>query len=85
LWRSAEALERIRERLAEALGVAPEEVSAETSLADLGVDSLDLAEVVMDFEAEFELTLPAAAERIVTVGDVIRLIAERGGKDGPPT
>jgi len=84
LWRAVELLERVRERLAETLGVDPEEVTAETSLEDLGADSLDLAEVVMDFEEEFDLAISDAdAEGIVTVGDVIRSIAEREGEDGP--
>jgi len=81
LWRSAELLERVRERLAEALGVAPEEVTVETSLADLGADSLDVAEVVMDLEEELDLALSDdVAEGMVTVGDMIRYVAERARK-----
>lgn len=58
------------------MGVAREKVSMETSFVnDLGADSLDTVELVMEFEDEFELTIPDQdAEKIQTVGDAVSYI-----------
>lgn len=55
------------------LGVEESEVTHEASFAnDLGADSLDTVELIMEFEKEFELSIPDEdAEKIVTVGDAI--------------
>ncbi|MFK7924195.1 MAG: acyl carrier protein [Bacteroidia bacterium] len=55
------------------LGVEASEVTHEASFAnDLGADSLDTVELIMEFEKEFNLSIPdEAAEKIVTVGDSI--------------
>ena len=55
------------------LGVEESEVTPEASFAnDLGADSLDTVELIMEFEKEFNLSIPdEAAEKIVTVGDSI--------------
>jgi acyl carrier protein len=66
------------------LGVKTEQISRKTSFAeDLGVDSLDIVELVMEFEEEYGVTIPDdQAERIKTVGDAInileQLIRDRG-------
>ena len=65
----------------EQLGVNKEKVSSETSfINDLGADSLDQVELVMEFEDEFDLNIPdEEAEKILTVGDAIRYIEEKAG------
>jgi acyl carrier protein len=78
LWRSQQLLERLISHLAE-LGVDPEKIDAETSLTkDLGADSLDAVELVMELEEEFDLDIPNAdAEQIRTIGDYIRYLQNR--------
>lgn len=70
--------ERVRDIVVEELGVEPEEVTAEASfLDDLGADSLDIVELIMAFEEEFDLEIPdEEAENIGTVQDVIDYIEE---------
>lgn len=65
-------LERIKEITAEALGTEVSELTAETSFKDdLGADSLDLFELVMALEEEFEVEIPTDdLEQIKTLGDV---------------
>ena len=61
------------------LGVSRDKVSPETSFVnDLGADSLDQVELVMELEEEFDLSIPDEdAEKIQTVGDAIKYIKER--------
>lgn len=61
------------------LGVAKEEVSRESKFVDdLKADSLDVVELVMEFEDEFEVTIPDDDyEKIQTVGDAIDYIEEK--------
>lgn len=65
--------------VSEQLGVPKEEVSKESSFVDdLKADSLDVVELVMEFEDEFEVTIPDDDyEKIKTVGDAINYIEER--------
>ncbi|MDA7803723.1 acyl carrier protein [Crocinitomix sp.] len=58
------------------LGVAEDEVNAEASFTnDLGADSLDTVELIMEFEKEFNIAIPDdQAEKIQTVGDAISYI-----------
>ncbi len=65
--------------LAEQLGVDRADVSAEKSLAeDLNADSLDLTELVMTLEERFSIEVPQSeAEKLVTVGDIVRYIDQR--------
>jgi acyl carrier protein len=58
------------------LGVAEGEVTAEASFTnDLGADSLDTVELIMEFEKEFNIAIPDdQAEKIQTVGDAISYI-----------
>ncbi len=58
------------------LGVAEDEVTAEASFTnDLGADSLDTVELIMEFEKEFNIAIPDdQAEKIQTVGDAISYI-----------
>lgn len=70
-------VQRIKEIITEKLGVDPEEVTPEANfIADLGADSLDTVELIMEFEKEFEVSIPdEAAEKITTVGHAIQYIA----------
>ena len=69
-------LERIKEITVENLGISADEITENTSFKeDLGVDSLDLFELVMELEEEFEVEIPAEdLETLVTVGDVMNYI-----------
>ncbi|MCZ6835018.1 MAG: acyl carrier protein [Planctomycetota bacterium] len=64
--------------VAEQMGVDKSEISRETSFAnDLNADSLDTVELVMEFEDEFETSIPDEdAEKIQTVGHAIEFIAK---------
>ena len=69
---------RIRSIVSDQLGVATDEIRSESRIADdLGADSLDVVELVMQLEDEFDIEVPDdAAEAIRTVGDVERYVAE---------
>ena len=68
--------ERVKEIIVEQLGVEEDEVlPAAKFIEDLGADSLDTVELVMEFEEEFELNIPdEQAEKIKTVGEAIEYI-----------
>lgn len=69
-------LEKIQELVADGLGVDVEKVVPEASFKDdLGADSLDLFEMVMSLEDEFDVSIPTDdLEKLVTVQDVINYI-----------
>ena len=69
---------RVREIICEHLGVGEEEVTPEASfIEDLGADSLDIVELVMAMEEEFEVEIPdEEAEHIKTVQDAVNFINE---------
>ncbi len=71
--------DRIRKIIVEQLGVKPEQVTPEASFVDdLGADSLDTVELVMGFEEEFNFEIPDEdAERMQTVGDVLKYLQKR--------
>lgn len=68
--------DRVRKIIVEQLGVDLEEVKTEASFVeDLGADSLDVVELVMSFEEEFDLKIPDEdAEKIATVGNAVDYI-----------
>jgi acyl carrier protein len=74
----ASVAERVIEIVAEQLGVDKEKITPETSFVnDLGADSLDTVELVMELEEEFDINIPDdAAEKIQTVGQAIKFIEE---------
>jgi acyl carrier protein len=74
--------DRVKEIIVEQLGVNADQVTPEAKfIEDLGADSLDTVELVMAFEEEFGAEIPDEdAEKLQTVGDVIRYIEERGEK-----
>ena len=71
--------ERVTEIIVEQLGVSKEEVVPEASfIDDLGADSLDIVELVMAMEEEFDIEIPDEdAERIQTIADAVSYIRER--------
>jgi acyl carrier protein len=70
--------ERVVEIVSEQMGVAKDQISRETEfIKDLGADSLDTVELVMEFEEEFDIQIPdEEAEKIQTVGQAISYIQE---------
>ena len=66
---------KVIEIIGEQLGISTSELDEDTVLADLGADSLDLFELVMSFEDEFDVKIPVEdLEQIKTVGDVVNYI-----------
>ena len=76
--------DKIREIIVEQLGVSAEEVVPEASfIDDLGADSLDIVELVMGMEEQFQVEIPDEdAERMQSIGDAINYVEERtAGRD----
>ncbi|MCC6276670.1 MAG: acyl carrier protein [Oligoflexia bacterium] len=71
---------KVKNIIVEQLGVEPDRVKAEASfIDDLGADSLDIVELVMAMEEEFDLEIPdEAAEKLRTVGDVTKYLQSKG-------
>ena len=79
----AEEIEsKVKESIVSKLGVDESEVKPEASFTnDLGADSLDTVELIMEFEKAFGISIPDdKAEKIATVGDAINYIKENAGK-----
>ena len=72
---------KVTEIIVDKLGVEEEDVKPEASFTnDLGADSLDTVEMIMEFEKEFDVTIPDEdAEKISTVGDAITYLTENIG------
>lgn len=70
--------EKVKSIIIDKLGVEDSEITNEASFAnDLGADSLDTVELIMEFEKEFNISIPdEAAEKIVTVGDAVTYLTE---------
>ncbi len=77
----SETADRVKKIVVEHLGVEPEKVTPEASfIDDLGADSLDIVELVMAFEEEFNVEIPDdAAEKISTVKDATDYIDQNQG------
>ncbi|MCM8773186.1 MAG: acyl carrier protein [Candidatus Omnitrophica bacterium] len=71
--------ERLKDIIAEQLGVKKEEIKPESSfIDDLGADSLDTVELVMALEEEFGIEIPDEdAEKMTTVGEAIKYIESK--------
>jgi acyl carrier protein len=69
-------IDKIKKILADTLDVSEEEISADTNIAtDLGADSLDVVEILMSIEDEFEIEIPDnEIENIRTVGELVEFI-----------
>ena len=75
---SEEIFEKVKKIIVEQLGVAETSVTMEASfIDDLGADSLDIVELIMALEEEFDMEIPDSdAEKVVTVGDVVDYIKD---------
>lgn len=69
-------LEKVKKIIAGVLNVDPNEITEETTLVDdLGADSLDLFQIMMGIEEEFDIDVePEKVEKIATVGEAVDLI-----------
>ena len=76
-------LEKMKEIIADQLGVSEDEVTLEASLKeDLDADSLDLFELVMALEEEYDVEIPSDdLAELNTVGDVINYLKDKGVED----
>lgn len=68
--------EKLQQIIAEVLNIDPEEITMNTTFVDdLGADSLDVFQIIMGIEEEFDIEIPSEeAEKIVTVGDAVEQI-----------
>jgi acyl carrier protein len=77
----SEIAQKVKSIIVEKLGVEESEVTPEASFTnDLGADSLDTVELIMEFEKEFNISIPDdQAENISTVGQAISYLEENKG------
>lgn len=75
---SEEIFEKVKGVIVEQLGVAEGNITMKASfIDDLGADSLDIVELIMSLEEEFDIEIPDSdAEKVVTVGDVVEYIKD---------
>ena len=68
--------EKLKKIIAEVLNVDPDELTMETTFQDdLGADSLDVYQIIMGIEEEFDIEIPAeTAEQVTTVEDAVEMI-----------
>ena len=68
--------EKLQNIVAEVLNVEPDEITMDTTfIDDLGADSLDVFQIIMGIEEEFDIEIPSeVAEKIATVGDAVEQI-----------
>ena len=74
--------QKVKDIIVEQLSVNAEQVTPEAKfIEDLGADSLDIVELVMEFEEEFGVEVPDSdAEKLLTVGDVVKYIEDKQSK-----
>lgn len=74
----SEVAEKVNAIIVEKLGVDASQITNEASFTnDLGADSLDTVELIMEFEKEFDISIPdEQAEEIQTVGDAIKYLED---------
>lgn len=79
--------EQVKKIVKEQLGVEEEEIQmSSTFVDDLGADSLDIVELIMAFEEEFNIEIPdEKAEKIKTVEDVVKYIEDAKGDEAEST
>ena len=70
--------EKIRAMICEEYEIDEDEVTLETNLEDLNFDSLDMIEIAMDIEDEFNVEVPdEVLEKFVTIGDIVEFLENR--------
>ncbi|BAY21861.1 acyl carrier protein [Calothrix sp. NIES-2100] len=79
MTQETDVFEKVKKVVAEQLTVEADEIKPQSSfIDDLGADSLDIVELVMAFEEEFEIEIPDdAAEKILTVEDAVKYIKDK--------
>jgi acyl carrier protein len=76
--------ERVREEIADELGIGKDSIEMDSRLTELGADSLDKAALVLDLEQEFGIEVPDDdARKLFTVRDVVRYIERELPPAGP--
>ncbi len=77
----SELADKVKAIVVDQLGVAEDGITPEASFSDdLGADSLDTVELIMEFEKEFDISIPDEdAEKIATVGDAIEYLTKKSG------
>jgi len=77
----SELADKVKAIVVDKLGVSEESITHESSFTDdLGADSLDTVELIMEFEKEFDISIPDEdAEKIATVGNAIDYLTEKTG------
>ena len=75
----ADTFGKVKKIIVDLLGVDPDKVTSEARFReDLGADSLDLVELIMEFEEQFGATIPDEdAQKIMTVGQVVDYVEQR--------
>jgi len=75
----ADTFDKVKKIIVDLLGVDPDKVTPEARFReDLGADSLDLVELIMEFEEQFGETIPDEdAQKITTVGQVVHYVEQR--------
>ena len=68
--------EKLQNIIAEVLNIEPDEITMETTFVeDLGADSLDIFQIIMGIEEEFDIEIPAeSAEQVTTVEEAVEMI-----------
>ena len=78
----SDVAERVKAIIVDKLGVNEADVTDDATFTDLGADSLDTVELVMEFEKEFNIAIPDdVAEKIQTVGEAIKYLEENLNKN----
>lgn len=70
------AFEKIKRIMAEQLGLSENDITMDTSFEELGVDSLDLFQIIIEIEEEFSVQIEDA-ESIKTVGEAVKFVEDR--------
>jgi len=78
----SELADKVKALVVDKLGVAEDAISPDASFSDdLGADSHDTVELIMEFEKEFDVSIPDEdAEKIATVGDAIDYLTEKSAQ-----
>ncbi len=70
-------LEKVIEMLAEQLDCETSTLNAETELSTLGIDSLDVMQLLMTVEEEFDTEIEIGENKVAVIGDLVKLIEEK--------
>lgn len=70
------AFEKVKRIMAEQLGIDENDITMDTSFEELGVDSLDLFQIIIEIEEEFSVQIEDA-ESIKTVGEAVKFVEDK--------